>query len=210
MNIDKKTMCLYAVTDRMWLGERTLEECVEQAILGGVTLVQLREKNMPDEIFLKRAEAIKKITDKYCIPLIINDNIDIMLACGAAGVHVGQQDMRTEDVRQKVGPKKIIGVSAHSVEEAIAAQKAGADYLGVGAAFGTSTKKDAGNISLETITQIVKHVSIPVVAIGGINEKNIGELRKTGVDGAAVVSAIFAKNDILSACQTLKSLFLQK
>ena len=176
-------MLVYAVTDRTWLNGQTLEEQVEQTIKGGATLIQLREKELENDAFLEQAIKIKKITDKYHIPFIINDNVEIALAVNADGVHVGQKEMEAGEVRKKMGENKIIGVSVQTVEQALLAQKQGADYLGVGAVFSTSTKLDASEVSLETLQQICKAVSIPVVAIGGITAKNVLQLKKSGIDG---------------------------
>ncbi len=205
-NIKKEDMLLYAVTDRSWLNGETLYEQVEQALMGGVTLVQLREKNLGEEEFLQEAAAIRDLCRKYGVPFIINDNVEIALRCGADGVHVGQEDMAAGTVRQKLGPDKIIGVSAHNVEEALEAEKNGADYLGAGAVFGSSTKTNANTLDHAVLKEICSAVAIPVVAIGGVNEKNILQLAGTGIDGAAVVSAIFAKEDKKAAAETLRGL----
>ena len=203
LRADKKDMLLYAVTDRAWLGKRQLWEQVEDAIRGGATFIQLREKELDNQRFLEEAIQIKKITDQYHIPFVINDDVDIAIACGADGVHVGQKDMEARSVREKLGNNKIIGVSVQTVEQAIAAEKNGADYLGVGAMFPTSTKEDAADVSFDTLKAICNAVSIPVVAIGGINAKNVMQLKGSGVDGIAVVSAIFAANNIMLATQEL-------
>ncbi len=199
-------MLVYAVTDRAWLNGKTLEEQVEKAIQGGATLIQLREKQLHYDDFLEQAIKIKKITAQYHIPFIINDNVEIALAVDADGVHVGQKDMQANMVRKKLGENKIIGVSVQTLEQALSAEKNGADYLGVGAVFSTSTKQDASEVSFETLQNICKAVSIPVVAIGGINIKNIAKLKNSGIDGVAVVSAIFAQKDITKATQELVSL----
>ena len=197
-------MRLYLVTDRSWLHGRTLESQVEEAILGGVTLVQLREKHTTGEELLALAQRVKKVTDRYNVPLIINDYVDIALQIDAAGVHLGQSDDDIRMVREKLGMNKIIGASAHNVEEALAAYAAGADYLGSGAAFGSSTKGDAGKISLETLTKVAKCVPIPVVAIGGIDEDNVAALRGRNLAGIAVVSAILAQPDVRKAAQMMR------
>lgn len=202
----KKAMCLYAVTDRTWTKKQTLIEQVEDAIKGGVTCVQLREKDLPDAEFLKEAIEMKKLCAKYNVPFIINDNVDVAIKCGADGIHVGQSDMQAKNVRELVGDKMILGVSAQTVEQALTAQEAGADYLGVGAVFPTSTKNDADDVSHDTLRAICSAVDIPVVAIGGINKSNIMELKGTGVDGVALVSAIFAADDIKAECEELKAL----
>ena len=196
---------LYLVTDRDLMSTKTLEEAVEQAIMGGCTLVQLREKIASSRDFYQTALKVKAITDNYDVPLIINDRVDIALAIGADGVHVGQSDLPAGVVRKIIGKDKILGVSAGTVEKAIEAQRDGADYIGVGALFSTSTKTDAKSVSIETLMKIIKEVSIPVVGIGGINAENAVKLKNTGIDGIAVVSAIIAQKDIrLSAEKMLK------
>ncbi|WP_234122395.1 thiamine phosphate synthase [Clostridium hydrogenum] len=195
---------LYLVTERSLLCGIELEAAVEKAILGGTTLVQLREKNLSTKEFYDIAVNIKKVTDKYKVPLIINDRLDIALAVHAAGIHVGQSDMPCDIARKFVGENKIVGVSAHTVEEALKAQKDGADYLGVGAVFTTGTKKDAEDVSIETLKEIVKKVNIPVVAIGGVSQNNVDELAGTGINGIAVISAILGKKDIEKAAEDLK------
>jgi len=206
MNCDKKSMLLYAVTDRTWLKELPLVVQVEQALIGGVTFVQLREKNLDYDAFLDEAKKIKVLCEKYHVPFVINDNIEIARACDADGVHIGQSDSKVSDVRTYLGKNKIIGVSAQTVEQAILAQQEGADYLGVGAVFSTSTKLDADSVSFKTLKSICEAVNIPVIAIGGISENNILELSGTGIDGVAVVSALFAKPDIKAAAQNLCTL----
>lgn len=199
-------MLLYAVTDRSWVGKQTLYEQVESALRGGVTCLQLREKELDEAAFLEEAVEMKKLCAKYGVPFIINDNVQIALKCGADGVHVGQSDMAAGNVRRAVGDKMIVGVSAQTVEQALAAQAAGADYLGVGAVFPTSTKSDAREVSRQTLKDICAAVDIPVTAIGGINKGNMAELSGTGVDGVALVSAIFAAEDIEEECKILKKL----
>ena len=206
MKVDRATMLIYAVTDRAWLGESTLAEQVELAIKGGATFVQLREKHLDYESFLSLAKEIKEVTDRYKIPFVINDNIEVAIACDADGVHVGQSDMTAGDVRARIGENKILGVSAETVELAKLAEQNGADYLGVGAMFSTSTKLDAELITLDTLKGICSAVSIPVVAIGGIGEHNIMQLKGSGIDGVSVVSAIFAQPDITAATQRLNAL----
>lgn len=206
MKCERDTMNLYAVTDRAWVGKQTLLEQVEDALKGGVTCVQLREKVLEKEKFLEEALEMKKLCTKYQIPFIINDNVEIALKCKADGIHVGQSDMEAGNVRKLAGEHMIIGVSVRTVEEAVAAEKAGADYLGVGAMFPTSTKLDAADVSYETLKEICSTVTIPVVAIGGINKNNIQELAGTGVDGIALVSAIFAAENIEETCRELKSI----
>lgn len=195
---------LYLVTERSLLQNIELERAVEEAILGGTTLVQLREKNISTMEFYKIAVDIKKVTDKYNVPLIIDDRLDIALAVDAAGIHVGQSDMPCDIARKLVGKDKIVGVSAGSVEEALKAQKDGADYLGVGAVFPTGTKKDATDVSMETLKEIVQKVSIPVVAIGGVSQDNVDKLADTGIDGISVISAILGKKDVRKAAKELK------
>lgn len=196
-------MLLYVVTDRSWLGESSLKEQVEDTLKAGASFVQLREKNLPFEEFLKRAKEIKNITDQYKVPFVINDNVDLAIECNADGVHVGQGDMQARNVRKLIGEDKILGVSASTVKEATEAQKNGADYIGVGAIFATSTKEEAKVISMDTLKDICKAVSIPVVAIGGINENNVLQLKGTGVHGISVISAIFSKENIYDATKKL-------
>ena len=206
MKVDRASMLLYAVTDRAWLGTSTLAQQVEQAIKGGATFVQLREKNLDYEAFLEQAIEVKAVTDRYGIPFVINDNVEVAIACDADGVHVGQSDMAAGEVRKRLGEDKIIGVSAENVEQARLAEKNGADYLGAGAMFSTSTKLDAETMSFETLKAICSAVSIPVVAIGGIKEHNIMELKGSGIAGVSVVSAIFAQPDITAATKRLVAL----
>lgn len=204
MIFDKKKLLLYAVTDRTWEGEQSLYEQVEEAICGGVTMVQLREKNMTEESFLEEAIQIRELCHAHQIPLIINDQVDVAWKSGADGVHVGLEDMPVEAIRRKVGKDFIIGATAKTVEQAIAAQKAGADYLGVGAVFPSTTKKNAIRITKEQLKEITSSVSIPTVAIGGITLENMEELRGGGMDGVAVVSAIFAARDIRKTTEKLR------
>ena len=199
-------MLLYAVTDRAWVGKQTLCEQVEAALKGGCTCVQLREKELSDAEFLEEAVKIHEICKHYGVPFIVNDNVDIAVKCHAEGIHVGQDDMKASCVRERVGDDMIIGVSAHTVEEAVEAVKNGADYLGAGAVFGSSTKQNAGAMKKETLISICEAVDIPVVAIGGINGKNLKELSHTGIDGVALVSAIFAADDIENTCRALRNL----
>lgn len=209
MNLDlgfhKENLMLYAITDRSWLNGQTLYSQVEQALQGGVTCLQLREKNLPRHDFLQEAKEIKKLCSHYHVPLIINDDVEIALEAKADGVHVGQQDMDVPTVRKKLGSGKIIGVTAKTVEQAILAQRQGADYLGTGAVFGTSTKKDAVPISIRQLKEICEAVHIPVVAIGGITAENMSALAGSKISGIAVVSAIFAQADILKATKKLYS-----
>jgi thiamine-phosphate pyrophosphorylase len=202
----RESILLYAVTDRTWLGGATLAEQVSATLEGGATFIQLREKDLKDEDFLKEALKIKELTDKYQVPFVINDNVAVAIKCGADGVHVGQSDMHTEKVRSTLGPHKIIGVSVCTVEQAIQAEKEGADYIGVGAVFSTNTKIDADTVSYEKLKEICAAVTIPVVAIGGITKENISALSGSGIDGVAIVSAIFGMEDIEGATRELVEL----
>lgn len=203
-NCGKEDLLLYAVTDRSWLNGETLYGQVEKALKGGVTFVQLREKTLDEEAFLEEAKEIQKLCAQYHVPFVINDNVEIAAKIGADGVHVGQSDMEAGDVREKLGPDKIIGVSAQTVEQALRAQEHGADYLGVGAVFPTGSKADAVEVSHETVRAITEAVDIPVIAIGGITKDNVSELQGTGICGIAVISAIFAQKDITAAVRILK------
>lgn len=196
---------LYAVTDRRWVGVQTLLEQIESAIIGGATAIQLREKDMEEELFIKEAISTKKICQRYKVPLIINDNLNVALACNADGIHLGQNDISPMEARKKFGNSKIIGVSVHTVEEALLAEKQGADYIGVGTVFSTKTKADVNVIPKDLIIQICRSVSLPAVAIGGISDENMDYLHDTGVVGFAVVSAIFAQPDIELATFILKN-----
>ena len=204
MKLDKKDLLLYAVTDRHWLGDRTLYEVVKESLDGGATFIQLREKNLDQAHFLEEAVELKKLCAEYHVPFVINDNVDIAMQMDADGVHVGQNDMETGDVRAKLGPDKIIGVSAQTVEQAILAEKRGADYLGVGAVFPTGSKDDADDVSHETLKAICQAVNIPVIAIGGITVENTPLLKGTGICGIAVISAIYGQENIPEATRKLK------
>ena len=206
MKISPDKLRLYAVTDRTWLGKESLEEAVEAALRGGVTILQLREKQAPHEELVKTAMRLKPLCRRYGVPLIINDDVEAALEADADGVHVGQEDMAVAEARRILGPEKIIGASAHNREEALEAQRQGADYLGNGAVFGSSTKKDATTLSREELTAVCRAVSIPVAAIGGITEENCLELAGTGVSGIAVVSALFAAADKEEAAARLRAL----
>ena len=206
MRFDRKQLLLYGVTDRSWLNGQTLYEQVRQALEGGVSFLQLREKNISEQAFLEEAKEIQKLCREYKVPFIINDNVDLALEIDADGVHVGQSDMEAGDVRAKLGPDKIIGVSAQTVRQALLAQERGADYLGVGAVFHTDSKADAADISHETLKAITEAVDIPVIAIGGISKENVSKLSGTGICGIAVISAIFAEKDIKNATKKLKKL----
>lgn len=209
MKCDKKDLLLYAVTDRSWLNGRTLYQQVEEALKGGATFIQLREKELDREHFLEEAKEIQKLCKIYHVPFVINDNVEIAVSIGADGVHVGQSDMEAGDVRKKLGPDKIIGVSAQTVEQAVLAEKRGADYLGVGAVFPTSSKSDACEVEHDTIKAICEAVNIPVIAIGGISTENVKKLSGKGLCGIAVISAIFAKSDIEAATKELKELTME-
>lgn len=209
MKCKKRWMQLYAVTDRAWTGRQTLYEQVESALRGGATCVQLREKHLSEEEFLAEAIEMHTLCARYGVPLIINDRADIAVQSGAEGVHVGQKDRPARDVRRLIGEDRILGVSARTVEQALAAQEAGADYLGVGAVYGTSTKEDAVAVSHETVRRIREAVSIPIVAIGGITRDNLPGLSGCGVDGVALVSAIFGAGDIEAECRELLALSRQ-
>ncbi|MGI6013536.1 MAG: thiamine phosphate synthase [Oscillospiraceae bacterium] len=203
MKCDKKAMLLYAVTDRTWVGKQTLMEQVTDCLKGGATCVQLREKNLDEASFLQEAIEMRALCKQYNVPFIVNDNVEIAIVSKADGIHVGQSDMEASCVRDKIGPDMILGVSAKTVEQALRAEKSGADYLGVGAVFATSTKLDAGTVSYDTVKAICEAVSIPVVAIGGIGRSNLMQLAGSGVDGVAVVSAIFGAEDVRKATEEL-------
>lgn len=204
MKCAKENLLLYAVTDRAWCGSKTLLEQVEEALQGGVTMVQLREKELAEAEFLAEAKAMRELCHKYHVPFIVNDNVKIAVASQADGIHVGQEDMPASEVRKLVGPEMMIGVSAETLEEALKAEKDGADYLGVGAVFPTATKLDAEAVTVQTLQAITSVVQIPVCAIGGIKENNMSQLKNSGIDGVAIVSAIFASADITGTCKQLK------
>lgn len=206
MNCKKEDLLLYAVTDRAWTSEKTLYQQVEEALIGGATFIQLREKNLDQEHFMEEAVELKELCKKYKVPFVINDDVEIAAKMDADGVHVGQSDMEAGDVRAKLGPDKILGVSAQTVEQAVLAEQRGADYLGVGAVFTTGSKDDADDVSHETLKAICEAVSIPVIAIGGIGASNVMQLKGTGICGIAVISAIFAQKDIVNATKELKTL----
>lgn len=205
-NCNAKDLLLYAVTDRYWLEGRTLYEVVKESLDGGVTFLQLREKDLDDETFLEEAKELQALCKEYNVPFVVNDNVEIALKMNADGVHVGQSDMEAGDVRALLGPDKILGVSAQTVEQALLAQERGADYLGVGAVFPTGSKDDADDVSHETLKAICEAVSIPVVAIGGIKASNVMELKGSGIDGIAVISAIYAQKNILEGTKELKKI----
>ena len=206
MRLDKKYMQLYAVTDRAWTGNKTLYEQIKEALENGVTCVQLREKNLDEASFIEEAKKISVLCRQYNTPFIVNDNVNVVIASNADGIHIGQEDMGLKDVREIVGENMIIGISAHTVEEAKFAQENGADYIGIGAVFETSTKNDVDVIPYEKVKSICDAVDIPKVAIGGINAENILKLKGSGIDGVAVVSAIFGAKDIGKATKELYTL----
>ena len=199
-----ESLLLYAVTDRHWLGARTLYDVVRESLDGGVTFLQLREKDLESEKFFEEAVRLKALAGEYGVPFVVNDNVDIAVRMDADGVHVGQSDMEAGNVRALIGPDKILGVSAQTVEQAVAAEKRGADYLGVGAVFPTGSKDDADDVSFETLKAICEAVSIPVVAIGGITADNTPALAGSGICGIAVISAIYGQKDIYGATVSLK------
>ena len=209
-NITAAALHLYAVTDSRWLNGNSLAEVVEKALAGGVTCVQLREKHLPFDEFLRTAKEIKALCQNSHVPFIVDDNLDIALACDADGLHIGQNDMPAAKARQLLGPDKILGVSAQTAQQAVTACRDGADYLGVGAVFPTGTKTDAVEVPLDMLKTITAAVDIPVVAIGGINADNIAQLSGTGIAGAAVVSAIFAQDDIKKAAANLRQLMVKE
>jgi len=206
MKINEETVRLYAVTDRAWVGRQSLSEQVEAAIRGGATCVQLREKELDDQAFLAEALEMKAICRKYGVPLIVNDRVEIAMRAGADGVHVGQEDMTARQVRAIIGEKMILGVTAKTVEQARQAEADGADYLGSGAVFGSATKLDAKPMTRERLSEICASVQIPVAAIGGICRQNAPELSGTGISGLAVVSGIFAAEDIEGECRALRKI----
>jgi len=204
MKVSRESLLLYAVTDRSWLNGRTLRSQVEEALDGGATFLQLREKNLDDAHFLEEARELQALCRERGVPFIVNDNVDVALAMGADGIHVGQHDMEAGDVRRLLGPDRILGVSAQTVEQALLAQERGADYLGVGAVFPTGSKDDADDVSFEELRAICEAVTIPVVAIGGISLSNVKKLAGSGICGIAVISAIFAQKDIRLAAEQLR------
>ena len=205
MKCDKSDLLLYAVTDRSWLNGRTLYEQVKLALKGGTTFVQLREKELCEKEFLAEAIKLKALCERYKVPFVINDNVGIAAKMNADGVHVGQKDMQAGNVRARLGEDKIIGVSVQTAEQAVIAEKSGADYLGVGAVFPTGSKNDADAVDKNTLKAICEAVDIPVIAIGGIGLHNVMELAGTGIGGVAVISAIFAEQDISAAAAKLKT-----
>lgn len=206
MKLDKKDMIFYAITDKNCIGENSFIEKLEDALKGGATFLQLREKEISEEEYLKKAKQTKKIADKYSVPFVINDNVEVAINSDASGVHIGQGDMDAKKARQLIGDDKILGVSANTVETAKLAEQNGADYIGVGAVFKTNTKKDANVISMEVLNEICNSVSIPVVAIGGINEETILDLKGTEIDGVCCISAVFGKENVFEASRHLYKL----
>ena len=206
MKFDKKSLLLYAVTDRSWLGTDTLAKQVEMALKGGATFVQLREKHLDHDAFLAEALEVKALCKKFSVPFVINDNVALAKEIDADGVHVGQSDMETGSVREFLGSGKIVGVSAQTVEQALLAQARGAEYLGVGAVFPTGSKDDAEDVGIDTLKAICAAVNIPVIAIGGIGPQNVAKLNGCGICGIAVISAIFAQQDITAATKQLRTL----
>ena len=205
MNIKKESLLLYAVTDRHWLAEgEPLSHAVQQALEGGATLVQIREKNLEEGAFEQEAIELQALCRRYYVPFIVNDNVELALRIGADGIHVGQEDMEAGRVREMLGPDRILGVSAQTVEEALRAEAAGADYLGVGAVFPTGSKDDAVDVPHETLKAICEAVSIPVVAIGGITYENTEMLKDSGIAGISVISAIFGQKEIEAATRKLR------
>ena len=199
-----RSLLLYAVTDRHWLGDRTLYDVVRESLEGGVTFLQLREKDLDEGTFFDEAVKLQAMAKDYGVPFVINDNVDIAIKMNADGVHVGQHDMEAGDVRALIGPDKILGVSAQTVDQAVLAEQRGADYLGVGAVFPTGSKDDADDVSFETLKAICRAVSIPVVAIGGITLENTPDLAGSGICGIAVISAIYARDNIKEASAALR------
>lgn len=208
MTIKPNQLTLYAITDRSWLKGNNLENHVEEALIGGATILQLREKMVSDAEFLEQAKRLKPLCQTYNVPLIINDNVNIALEADADGVHVGQSDMQASQVRAQLGPDKILGVSCRTVQHALRAQEHGADYLGVGAMFPTQTKTDTEPVTIDTLKAICNAVDIPVVAIGGVKLNNMAQLKETGIAGIVAISAIFAQDDIQYAAHNLKEAVL--
>lgn len=206
MKCTEKDLLLYAVTDRSWLRGASLKEHTEQALKGGATFVQIREKELDYGSFLREAKELKELCSGYGVPFVINDNVELALEVDADGIHVGQSDMEAGDVRKLIGPNKILGVSAQTVEQAVLAEQKGADYLGVGAVFPTGSKADAEDVSYETLQAICRAVKIPVIAIGGIGKHNVRKLAGSGICGVAVISAIFAAENIEEATRELRKL----
>ncbi|MDE5945708.1 MAG: thiamine phosphate synthase [Oscillospiraceae bacterium] len=209
MKLSKENFILYAITDRSWLNGRTLENQIEDAIIGGATFIQLREKNLKYDDFLDEAIKVRKICNRYKIPFVIDDNVEIALKSGADGVHLGQNDMSIQEARNILGENKIIGATARTVQQAINAEKESANYIGSGAVFNTCTKTDTIPLSYENLCKICNSVSIPVIAIGGINSDNICLLKSSGISGIAVISAIFNSDNIKESAHSLKKITLE-
>ncbi|TQS83985.1 thiamine phosphate synthase [Candidatus Methanomassiliicoccus intestinalis] len=206
MKFTKESLKLYVITDRSWIGNRSMPEEVEKTLKSGATCLQIREKNISYDEYVSKSIELRKICNKYNVPFIVNDNIEVALASGADGVHVGQKDILNKNVRSIIGSDKILGISANSIELAIAAEKAGADYIGVGSIQLSPTKGESKILSTEYVNEICNSVSIPVVAIGGINEQNILRLKGIGIAGVAVISAVFGKEDVAEATYKLRKL----
>lgn len=206
MKVNKESMLVYAITDRHWTGRQTLEQQVEEVLKNGATFLQIREKNMPHDELVKEAVRIKEIAQKYNVPVVIDDDIYAVIEADADGVHIGQNDMDYIEARKLLGDDKIIGMTAPSVELAKKAEELGADYIGAGAVFSTNTKKDTKPLELNTLKEICNSVSIPVVAIGGIDHSNVRELKGTDIDGVAVISALFGASDPGEATKELVSI----
>ncbi len=206
MKLDSAALLLYVVTDRSWLGGNSFLDQLEETLRAGATFLQLREKELPYEEFLAEAQKVKKLTVRYQVPFLINDSVEVALACDAHGIHIGQEDRSASEVRSLMGPDKILGVSVQTVAQAIQAEQDGADYLGVGAVFSTDTKKDAVDVPFAVLKEICQSVRIPVIAIGGIHQNNMMQLKGSGVAGVAVISAIFAQPDISAATRQLARL----
>ena len=206
MKFTKESLKLYVITDRSWIGNRSMPEEVEKTLKSGATCLQIREKNISYDEYVSKSIELRKICNKYNVPFIVNDNIEVALASGADGVHVGQKDILNKNVRSIIGSDKILGISANSIELAIAAEKAGADYIGVGSIQLSPTKGESKILSTEYVNEICNSVSIPVVAIGGINEQNILRLKGIGIAGVVVISAVFGKEDVAEATYKLRKL----
>ena len=206
MKFTKESLKLYVITDRSWIGYRSMSEEVEKTLKAGATCLQIREKNISYDEYVSKSIELRKICNKYNVPFIVNDNIEVALASGADGVHVGQNDILNKNVRSIIGSDKILGISVNSIELAIAAEKAGADYIGVGSIQLSPTKGESKILSTEYVNEICNSVSIPVVAIGGINEQNIPILKGIGIAGVAVISAVFGKEDVAEATYKLRKL----
>lgn len=204
--MNRDNLKLYAITDEYLGDEKEFLGKIEESLISGITILQLREKNLKTDEFLILALKVKKLCEKYKIPLIINDNVEVAIKCGADGIHVGQEDMKADVIRNLVGKEMILGVSAQNLEQAQIAESMGADYLGVGAIFTTSSKMDAKHVDIETLKNICENINIPVVAIGGINKENVNKLKDTKISGISVISAIFGQKDIKKSTKDLLQL----